>query len=278
MNIILAHGILGFDKIGYVAYFNAVEEHIKKKYGSQVLITKVSATGSITERGEQLREQILNALITDVLDPADETHIIAHSMGGLDSRYILSPKNKDNIAELITSLTTIGTPHRGSPIADAFYPLLDAKSDLPFVGLLEGQARNFLDFFGISTEGLRDLTTDVLTTFDKDYVDSDEVSYFWTAGIGRSGAGFRTSIALLPTYEYIHKTGKTNDDKSNDGVVPLSSAVHGEAIGRPWLADHLDEVGHDLDDLPTGTPKHFDYLDRYDEIINRILPLKKQKQ
>ena len=42
-------------------------------------------------------------------------------MGGLDSRFILSPANPDNIANLITTLTTIGTPHQGSPLADLFF-------------------------------------------------------------------------------------------------------------------------------------------------------------
>lgn len=276
MNIVLAHGILGFDKIGHIAYFNNVKEYFENKYGVKVLTTEVSPTGSIEERAKQLREQILKALNTNALNSDAETHIIAHSMGGLDSRYILSPRNENNIASLITSLTTIGTPHRGSPIADLFYPLVDGKNHFPFIGLLEEQAQNFLEFFGISTEGLRDLTTDVLTVFDKEYLDSDKVSYFWTAGIGRA-SGKSTCFALLPTYEYMQRTGKTEDDKKNDGAVPLSSAEHGEAIGRPWLADHLDEVGHDLDHLPKGKPKRFAYLERYDEIIDRILPLKKSK-
>jgi len=110
------------------------------------------------------------------------------------------------------------------------------------------------------------------------FINSNDVSYFWTAGIGRSGQGFSSSVALLPTYEYMKRTGKTDDNKKNDDAVPLSSASHGEAIGRPWLADHLDEVGHDLDNLPEGTPKRFDYLLRYDEIIDRIFHLKKPKK
>jgi triacylglycerol lipase len=281
MNIVLAHGILGFDKIGSVAYFNGVEKHLKNNYQANVLVTKVSATGGIVERGDKLKAQILDGLgkygQQPILNPDEDTHIIAHSMGGLDSRYILSPKNENNIAELITSLTTVGTPHRGSPIADFFHPLLDGAARFSMAAFLEDKMREFLLVLGISIDGLRDLTTQVMTAFDNDYVDSDEVRYFWTAGIGRPDSILhpKASALLYPTYEFIRLSGKTDDDRNNDGVVPFSSASHGEAIGQPWMADHLDEVGHDLNDLPEGTPKHFDYLEKYDEIMTRISSLKK---
>lgn len=275
MNIILVHGILGFDKIGSIDYFNGIENHLKTKYTANVLIAKLNPTGSVIDRGQQLRAQILNALGKNgqqpTLDPSKPTHIIAHSMGGLDSRYILSPKNKDNIAKLITSLTTIGTPHRGSPIADLLYPFLDGTAPINVAALFKQQAKEFLHFFGIQTTGLRDLTTDVATDFDNDYIDDNNVKYFWTAGIGRTDSLFKTSKALLFTYGYMLSTGKTEDDKNNDGAVPLSSAKHGEAIGNVWFADHLDQVGHDLDHLPKGTPVQFTYLDKYDEIIKRIV-------
>jgi len=284
MNIVLAHGILGFDKIGSVAYFNGIEKHLKEKYQANVLVTLVSATGGFVERGEKLKTQILDSLGKNgqqpVLNLDEETHIIAHSMGGLDSRYILSPKNEHNIADLITSLTTVGTPHRGSPIADLFYPLLDGASRFNITALLENQVRESLEFLGISADGLRDLTTAVMTAFDNDYIDSDEVHYFWTAGIGRPDILFKlkASAVLWPTYEFIKLTGKTEDDRNNDGAVPLSSARHGEAIGDPWHADHLDEVGHDLDYLPNGTPQNFAYLKKYDEIMDRVASLKKLRK
>jgi triacylglycerol lipase len=106
------------------------------------------------------------------------------------------------------------------------------------------------------------------------------VHYFWAAGIGRPDKFLRlkTSLVLWPTYKLIQSIGKTGDDCDNDGAVPLSSARHGEAIGESWMADHLDEVGHDLDHLPLGTPdNYFGYLGKYDEIMDRITPLTKPR-
>jgi hypothetical protein len=69
-----------------------------------------------------------------LLDGTKKTHIVAHSMGGLDSRYLLSPVSENKLVAPVQSLTTISTPHQGSPIADIIDKLMDLLSfpDLPF--------------------------------------------------------------------------------------------------------------------------------------------------
>jgi triacylglycerol lipase len=59
---------------------------------------------------------MLGDAILNQTSAGDRVHFIARSMGGLDARHaILSPK----VAERIATLVTIGTPHLGSPVADA---------------------------------------------------------------------------------------------------------------------------------------------------------------
>src|SRR5437879_1655307 len=122
MNLIFAHGILGFRQRFGIAYFRGVQDHFEQ-VGAKVLIPEVNPTAGIKVRGEELRTQILDAFGKGPLDPGQPTHIVAHSMGGLDSRFMLSPANKNTTSQndlsgRVRSLTTIGTPHRGSPIAD----------------------------------------------------------------------------------------------------------------------------------------------------------------
>lgn len=304
MNIILAHGILGFDKVLGIEYFNGIKRHLESKYeGVKVLTTAVDPTDRIETRGEQLREQILTALgqtgQSPFLNPDEETHIIAHSMGGLDSRYILSPDNEGNIAEFITSLTTVGTPHKGSPVADLVYKMLDGKAGLAIFSESEKEIINLLGAVNISNEGLRDLTTDAMKTFNATYSDNNMVRYFWAAGVGRQGF-FKTSKLFFPLHEYIrfkNLISFNQDDRESDGVVPLSSAKREatgwEQVGDLWHADHADEVGHNLDEyidppglltnvgeaLKGGTgvapPPSPEILAHYDEIIALIAPLKK---
>ncbi|MGZ5018755.1 MAG: esterase/lipase family protein [Methylobacter sp.] len=273
MNIVLAHGILGFRTLFGIHYFNGIKKHLEQKFQCKVLVAEVDPTSGISDRGAQLRQQILEAIgLVDghlpTLNPDDETHIIAHSMGGLDSRFILSQANPDNIAKYVTSLTTIGTPHRGSPIADLLYPWVDGKANLSVAMLGEEWAREFLSKLGVSVNGLRDLTTEFGNSFDEKTTDNASVKYFWTTGVGRAWP-MKASGLLWPSYEYM----KLIKGEDNDGAVPISSASHGELISDLWLADHLDEVGHDLNNLPNGTPPSFKYLKKYEQITERVLQL-----
>src|SRR5215469_16560609 len=102
MNIVLCHGILGFRTFLGVNYFNGVKAHIEAKYPAvKVLVPQVNPVAAADERGGQLQDQIVQALgdtgMPPTLDPGQKTHILAHSMGGLDARYMLSPANPANI-------------------------------------------------------------------------------------------------------------------------------------------------------------------------------------
>jgi triacylglycerol lipase len=88
MNIILVHGILGFRSKFGLDYFRGVAEHLRAK-GLRVLAPTLDPTRGIIFRGNQLRDQINLAMANGDLDPAQKSHIIAHSMGGLDSRWMI---------------------------------------------------------------------------------------------------------------------------------------------------------------------------------------------
>lgn len=260
MNIILVHGILGFRRVFGIDYFRDVAQHFREK-GLQVLVPELDPTQGIGFRGDQLRDQIQAAFVLKTLDPDQETHIIAHSMGGLDSRYMLSPANPHPIQVPIRSLTTISTPHRGSPIAD----IVDNPAEiLPFPHLpFVSPARVLtpaLDALGISLNGLRDLTTNSCQTFAQRYPDHPNVTYFSVAGAGRPSFP-ETAAAFLLFHQYISAlTGQPND-----GLVTDSSAKWGTFDPTPWPGDHAEETGHNLDNLLL--PPAFPYLAKYDRIL-----------
>lgn len=107
--IVLAHGYLGFGTLGPLSYFNNVARILAQMGAKQVYATDVSPKGSISERASQLAAQIRQHV------PNGKVHVIAHSMGGLDARFLIG---NGNGREMIATLTTLGTPFRGTFVAD----------------------------------------------------------------------------------------------------------------------------------------------------------------
>src|SRR5262249_21527275 len=111
--IVLVHGLCGYDqiKIGnwLVADYWPGIPALYRSAANRVLTVRLSPTAAVATRAGQLRAAIRAAF------PGEAVHLIAHSMGGLDSRYMIS---RLGMADRVLSLTTIGTPHRGSPFAD----------------------------------------------------------------------------------------------------------------------------------------------------------------
>ncbi len=107
--IILVHGVILKD----VKFFKAFGK-IEKILGSNGYIVYTANTdglGSIENNANQLKRFILNVLKEN---NCDKVNIIAHSKGGLDSKYMIS---KLDMGNHIASLTTLSTPHKGSFIA-----------------------------------------------------------------------------------------------------------------------------------------------------------------
>src|SRR5713101_2070415 len=111
--IVLVHGLLGVTRVQVgdwtlASYFGQIPQMLSAA-GNRVLQPQLSLTGGVAERAAQLKD-FLNRELS-----REPVHLIAHSMGGLDSRYLIS---RLDMAPRVLSLTTIGTPHRGSPFAD----------------------------------------------------------------------------------------------------------------------------------------------------------------
>jgi triacylglycerol lipase len=266
MNLVLVHGILGFRQKFGVEYFRGVAEHFLAQ-GFAVLVPELDPTRGIEFRGNQLRDQINNSFNNGLLNRNEKTHIVAHSMGGLDSRYLLSPVSGMRLAAPVRSLTTISTPHQGSPIAD----LIDKPVNVvPFYHLPFGPAGNPLELalneLGISLDGLRDLTTVSTQTFSAKYINDPSVAYFSVGGTGRLGP-IPTASTLLLFHQYIF----AGTGKANDGLVTMGSANWGRFDPATWPADHAEVVGYNLDNLIL--PPAFPYLANFDRIVANVAML-----
>lgn len=268
MNIVLAHGILGFREMLGIKYFKGVADFLQQRR-LRVLVTEVDRDDSIPFRGSQLRDQIKTAFDNGIFDRWQKTHIIAHSMGGLDARSFLSPNNPNDITQHIASLTTIGTPHQGSPVADALFSAVDGKAAFSLGSLAEDTLRDIILRLHISLNGLHDLTTWHMADFNQANPDNNNVRYFSIAGVGRTSPfpllPFPpTCLLLLPIYLALKL-----EHGDSDGLVPVASASRW-ANTELWPADHADEVGHNLDLVSFSAPDGFNHLQAYEKIIEQL--------
>ena len=247
-------------------YFRDLPGHFRGQ-GMRVFVPELDPTEGVEFRGAQLRNQIEAAAAAGTIDSSQKTHIIAHSLGGLDSRYILSPANPRQLQVPVRSLTTLSTPHYGSPVADMVNnPMaLSPFPHLPFAAGLK-LMEPVLNALGISLNGLRNLTTRACTAFSEKYVDNPNVSYFSSAGSGRAGFPEASAPFLLFHHYLSAATGH-----ANDGMVPVPSAQWGHFDSSTWAGDHGEMIGYNMDNL-FSLPA-FGYIAKYDQIVARAAAL-----
>ncbi len=107
--ILLVHGIvLRESKIFHA--FGKIGKKLKLQ-GYCIHIGKHDGFGTIENNAKQLQAQIEEILAKE---NAEKVNLIAHSKGGLDCKYLIRELHME---DKIASLTTLCTPHGGSPVA-----------------------------------------------------------------------------------------------------------------------------------------------------------------
>ena len=91
MNLVFASGVLVPQHILGVDYFRGIKAHVEAN-GHHAVFPQVPVTGTVAERAVALADAIA------AVYPAGPIHIIAHSMGGLDSRFLIA-NNLNGLSE-----------------------------------------------------------------------------------------------------------------------------------------------------------------------------------
>ena len=237
--VVLVHGLFGFDRIGVpgarLHYFRGISRHLES-LGCHAHAVRLPRAASVPDRARLLVDKI-EAL------PHDRVDIIAHSLGGLDARYALA---KLGLAKRVRSLVTVGTPHRGTPLADL-------ATDGPLAG-----ARKAIAALGIPLHALDWLSTSALERFNRDVPDVAGVRYACVVGGIRENKT-PVPLALTIPHAYLRRLAG-----ANDGLVPVSSQFWGETLAD-IEADHFAQVGWRV-----GIGRTFDALGLYAFVVARL--------
>jgi triacylglycerol lipase len=264
--VVLHHGFLGYDRIFTIDYFYGVRARLEGE-GFLVKASVVSPANSVAYRAKQLARQVDELLAKT---GAAKVNIVAHSMGGLDARYMISTLG---YGDRVASLTMISTPNDGTSLADLALDLDDSQQEAAVevwrsvVGTQD--ARDSFHIPGVGAVDLwaaiRDLATGARAEqFNAANPDDARVYYQSFAGI-TSPTGLTTGDAVCPllSVSYVLEKALEGD---NDGVVSVRSARWGHYRGEV-PADHMNEVGH-----PFGaTSWLYDHRDFYSALAHEFV-------
>ena len=241
--IVLAHGVCRFDallndaldldnnddpELDNLHYFKGIRTMLKQK-GYIVYHSNVAWAAGVEKRADDLKENLLKILKET---QAEKINIIAHSMGGLDARHMMFNDRSDGeIHQRVASLTTISTPHEGSPFADWGLDNLTLLHSL-------------IQKLGVDLSALKDLRTDTCKTFNehqdvKEFEMACKDTIKLQTYAGKQDFWGIFSGLKIP-FEIIRKT-----EGENDGMVSVRSARWREEYFKGTLdkTDHLNEMG-----------------------------------
>lgn len=237
--VILVHGLFGFDRFGVpgakLHYFRGIAHHLEA-LGCHAHAVRLPAVASVPERAKILVDKITSL-------PHERVDIIAHSLGGLDARYALAHLG---LAARVRAVVTVGTPHRGTPLAD-----------LAGSGAL-GLARKAIAAVGMPLAALDWLSTAALERFNREVLDAPGVRYGCVVG-GIRRPETPVPLAIVPAHAYLRKVAG-----ANDGLVPMSSQYWGETLAE-IEADHFAQVGWQV-----GLRTTFDAAGLYAFVVARL--------
>lgn len=205
--VVLVHGIAAKDSN---QFWGRIVETLKEG-GVEVFLGNTDSWASIEHNALRLRRRI-NHILKQT--GKEKVNIIAHSKGGIDSRYLISSLKYERIA----SLTTISTPHRGSEIADYVFSKEVIKGIIS-IRSLRKVFRLYGDRIPDPYTMLKNLTTSYMEEFNRNNPDNESVYYSSYHSVLE---GKMDDLPYYYTFQYLKKIAG-----ANDGLVSTDSAEWG---------------------------------------------------
>ncbi len=230
--VILVSGLGFHDQNRVLNYWGLIPDHLKQ-HGCDIYTAHQEAFISIPDNALKLKFRIL-----DILEKTkkDKINIIGHSKGGLEARYVASRLGMD---EHISSITTLGSPHRGTHLADIILGRLPLPK-FATARLVNLYATLMGDKRPDSLRAVVQVTTQGMNQFNEEVPDSSKVYYqSYASHVNKEYPNilWKTIAYIIRPYE-----GK------NDGMVGIESCKWGNykgiiQSGTASSVSHADMVG-----------------------------------
>lgn len=253
--ILFVHGVF-FRDSRLLNYWGRIPAALKEN-GAEIYYGEMQSALSVEDSGAELADRI-KEIVTRT--GCGKLNIIAHSKGGLDSRYAIS---KLGCAEYVASLTTINTPHRGCLFAEYL------------LGACKPRTKRFIEnvynkvFYALGDDSpdfmsaVKCLTNSYCEQFNKEVLDAPDVMYqsYGSKAKNRRSGHFPLNFSYPVVKKY---------DGDNDGLVALDSAPWGERF-TPLYPEGRRGITHaDMIDLNRIDIKGFDVREFYVQMVSEL--------
>ena len=248
--VVLVHGVVAHDRKVGTKFWGRIPDTLRKS-GIQVFFGNTDSWGAYESNAAILKNTTEKILLET---KKEKVNIIAHSKGGIDSRYFIW---KYDFGDKIASLTTICTPHHGSEVSD----LLDkqkivhtkfSRKALKIFDKLCGDTNP--DIYNVNLQ----LTTRNMEEFNKS-ITMDGGVYYQSLYTTMTNAF--DDFMFFYSYRYIKKI-----NGNNDGLVSEFSANWGSNVKKIH-----DGISHgEIVDLKKKNISGIDIPGIYTEIVRDL--------
>lgn len=247
--IVLVHGLLGFDALGPVQYFYGIPSELRRS-GAVVHTASVSQSNSTEVRGEQLLRELQGL---QARYGYTKFNLIGHSHGGSTSRYVAAVA-----PGMVASVTTVGTPHKGSKVADAVAGITSFTGTTGAVAALVNGLSSVVAYLSGSganpqnaLASLQSLSTAGAADFNRRFPQGapttacgqgaevvNGVRYY-----SMGGTSVLTNV-LDVSDGFLGAASVFFGFEQNDGLVGQCSSHWGKVLRDDYNWNHMDEVNH----------------------------------
>lgn len=256
--LLLVHGVF-FRDFRFFNYWGRIP-HALKQNGAVIYYGSQQSAASVASCGQELAARI-RSIVEET--GCEKVNIIAHSKGGLDSRYAISACG---VSPYAASLTTINTPHRGCIFADYLLEKIPRRIQKSVARKYNAALRKFGDTDPDFLAAVEDLTASACTLRNEKLPDSPDV-YYQSVG-SQMNCASSGRFPLNMAYPLVR-----HFDGANDGLVSMESARWGESFTGLTTAEGRGVSHGDMIDLNRENIPGFDVREFY---VNLVADLKQR--
>lgn len=253
--ILLVHGIFFRDWKAF-NYWGRIPKELTTN-GASIFYGNQQSTAAVPVSAAEIRESILRVIQET---GAEKVNIIAHSKGGIDSRYAIS---KLGMEKYVASLTTINTPHYGCNYARKLMDKLPDKAIKSIGGQYEKLFTQLGDTDPDFMSGLVDLTDYACAELND--IAPDIPSVLYQSVSSRMSSPASAAFPLNLGYLIIKPM-----EGENDGLVATNSMVWGNYLGLLTTKGKQGISHGDVIDLTRKNIDGFDVCEFYVDLVSQL--------